>query len=214
MSKSIATEKTLLRQRNLCCDIIPLSHLHLYRVSILVARTCLSCAPSSVVGDIASLSWAIERLFRARQSASVVHGKAPLSRALCFIPTSLLLVQCPFPIATQMNSVATWDLLTMTELCHDLKFSCRDLVSTTYTSLCCDTEKSYCDIKLLATIALCHNTEKLCHDVGYFFMPILCRDSKAYVTTKKSPRQDNLCHDTECFVATLNLMLPPFPVLT
>ena len=44
----------------------------------------------------------------------------------------------------------------MTKLCHDLNFSCRDLVPTTYT-LFRDKEKSYRDIKFLAASALCRN---------------------------------------------------------
>ena len=72
-----------------------------------------------------------------------------------------------------MNSVATWDLLTMTELCRNLKFSCRDLVSTTCTSLYRKMEKSCCDIKLLVAFALCRNIEKLCHDMGFSFTPVL-----------------------------------------
>ena len=134
-----------------------------------------------------------------------MRGRAPLSCALCLIATSLPLTQCPFPVATQMNSVATWDLLTMTKLCRDLKFSCCDLVSTAYTYLCCDMEKSCCDIKLFAASVLCLNTEKLCRDMGFSLMPVLCRDLRAYVTTEKSPHHDNLCRDTESPVVTLNL---------
>ena len=89
-----------------------------------------------------SLLWVIERLYRERQSVSIVRGKTPLSSALCLIATSLPLSQCPFLVATQMNSIATWDLLTMIELCRDLKFLWCDLVSTAYTSLCSDKEKS------------------------------------------------------------------------
>ena len=40
-----------------CCYRIPLSHLRFCRELIPVARACLSCAPSSVVGDRAPLSW-------------------------------------------------------------------------------------------------------------------------------------------------------------
>ena len=104
-----------------------------------------------------------------------------------------------------MNSVATWDLLTMTELYRNLKFSCRDLVSTAYTSLCCDKEKSSRDIKFLAASALYR-------DMGFSFLPVLCHDLKPYVATKKFPCQDNLCRDTKSSVATLNLLLPSFPV--
>ena len=97
-----------------------------------------------------------------------------LSHALCLTVTSLQLSQCPFPVATQMNFVVTWDLLTMTELCRDLKFSCRDLVSTPYTSLCRDKEKSCHDIKFLATSALCRYIEELCRDKRFSFLPVLC----------------------------------------
>ena len=135
-----------------------------------------------------------------------MHSKAPLSCALCLIVTSLPLAQCPFHVATQMNSVSTWDLLTMIELCHDLQFSCRDLVSTAYTSLCRNTKKSCCDIKLLAASALCRDTEKLCRDMGFYFMPVLYRNLRAYVATEKSPLHDNLCHGTESLAATLNLL--------
>ena len=96
----------------------------------------------------------------------------------------------------------------------NLKFLCRGLVSTTYTSLCHDTEKSYCNIKLPAISALCRDIEKLCHDMGFSFMLVLCRDLKAYVAIEKSPRQDNLCCNTGSPIATLNLLLPPFPVVT
>ena len=135
-----------------------------------------------------------------------MHSRAPLSRALCLIMTSFPLAQCPFHVATQMNSVATWDLLTMIELCRDLKFSCRDLVSTAYTSLSRNTEKSCCDIKLLAASALCRDTEKLCRDMGFYFMPVLYRNLRAYAETEKSPLHDNLCHDTESLASTLNLL--------
>ena len=135
---------------------------YLYRshASIVCASqscACLSCAPNSIMGDRASLLFKVESLYR----------------ALCLIVTSLPLAQCPFPVATQMNSVMTWDLITMTELYHDLKFSCRDLVSTLYASLCCNTEKSYCDMWLFATFALCRDTKKLCRDMGFSFMPVL-----------------------------------------
>ena len=119
LSKSVATEYFY-------CDKIPVS---------LAPLSCVhpSCTCMPVVRT---------QLCRGRQSISVVRSRAPLTRALCLIATSLLLAQCPFPVATQMNSVATWDLLTITELCRNLKFSCRDLVSITYTSLCRDKEKS------------------------------------------------------------------------
>ena len=109
-----------------------------------------------------------------------------LSHALCLIAISFLLAQCPFPVATPMNSVTTWDLLTMTELCHDLKFSCCDLVCTTYTPLCRDKEKSYCGINFLDDFVLCRDIKELCHDIRFSFMPILCCDLKAYVATEKS----------------------------
>ena len=83
---------------------------------------------------------------RACPALSWVTGHLCHAR-LCHIATSLSLAQCSFPVVTQINSVTTWDLLTMIELCRDLKFSCRDLVSTTYTFLCRDKEKSCCDIE-------------------------------------------------------------------
>ena len=134
-----------------------------------------------------ALSWATERLCRAWQSAFAARAVS---------------VSCH----NTMNFVATWDLLTMTELYRDLKFLCRDLVSTAYTSLCRDTEKSCCDIKLLAASALCRDTKKLCRDMGFSFMPVLCHDSRAYVAIEKSPRHDNLCRDMESPIATLNLL--------
>ena len=126
----------------------------LYRARIPVSHACLSCMPNSVMGNKASLLCAVERLYR----------------ALCLIGTSLPLVQCSFPVATQMNSVVTWDLLTMTELCRDLKFLCHGLLSTAYISLCRDTKKSCFDIRLLTTSTLCYDIEKLCRDMGFSFM--------------------------------------------
>ena len=131
-----------------------MSRSRLYRARIPVAHACLSCMPNSVMGNKASLLCAVECL----------------CHALCLIETSLPLAQCSFPVATQMNSVATWDLLTMAELCRDLKFLCRDLLSTAYISLCRDTEKSCCGIRLLTTSTLCHDIEKLCRDMGFSFM--------------------------------------------
>ena len=74
----------------------------------------------------------------------------------------------------------------MTELCHDLSFSSRDLVCTTYTPLYRDKEKSYCGIKFLDAFVLCRDVEELCHEIRFSFMPILCCDLKAYVATEKS----------------------------
>ena len=53
---------SLSQQRNLCRDRIPLSSLRLCRACIPVARTCLSCTPSFVMSDRASLSCAAECL--------------------------------------------------------------------------------------------------------------------------------------------------------
>ena len=130
---------SLSQQRNLCCNRIPLSRSCLCCARIPVARACLSSAPGFVMGNKAPLSCAVERLCRAH----------------ILIATSLPLAQCPFLVATQMNSVATWELLTMTELCRDLEFSCRNLVSTAYTSLY-------------------RNKEKSCHDIESPFLA--CRD--------------------------------------
>ena len=134
-----------------------------------------------------ALSWVTKRLYRAWQSA---------------LATRAMSVSCH----DTMNFVATWDLLTMTELCRDLKFSCRDLVSTAYTSLCRDTEKSCCDINLLTASALYRDTEKLYRDMGFSFIPVLYHDLRAYVAAEKSPRHDNLCRGMESPVATLNLL--------
>ena len=77
-----------------------------------------------------------------------------LSHALCLIMESLLLAQCLFSVTTPMNSVTRWYLLIMTELCCDLKFSCRDLVSIAHTPLCHDKEMSCRYIKFLAAFIL------------------------------------------------------------
>ena len=117
-----------------------------------------------------------------------------VSHALCLIAISLLLEQCLFPVATSMNFVATWDLLTITKLCRDLKFSSRDLVSTAYTPLYHDKDKSCSDIRFLVAFILCRDTEELCRDtielcrdMRFSFTPVPCRDLKTYVTTKKIP---------------------------
>ena len=175
---------------------------------------CTSQSRAHICCARLALSWAVECLCRVQHSVSFVRGRAPMLRALCLIVTSLPLEQCLFPVATQMDSVATWDLLTMTELCRDLKFSCCGLVSTTYTSLCRDTKKSCCNIRLLASFTLYHDTEELYRDMGFSFMPVLYRNLKAYAVTKKSPHQGNPYRDTKSHVATLNLLLPSIPVVT
>ena len=106
-----------------------------------------------------------------------MHGRAPLSRALCLTAISLPLAQYLFPIATQMNSVVT-------ELCHDLKFSCRDLVSTAYTYLYLNKEKSYRKIEspFLACCAiiplLSQNSPVACAWPGLLRTPgLLCHNT-------------------------------------
>ena len=122
-----------------------------------------------------------------------------LSHALCLAATSLPLAQCSFPVTTPMNSVTTWDLLTMIELCHDLKFSCRDLVSIAYTPLYRDKEKSCRNRKLRTAFVLCRDIEELCRDMRFSFTPVLCRDLKAYVAIGKSPLK-------KTFVATRKVL--------
>ena len=161
---------------------------NLSRARIPIACACLSCASSSVV--------ATERLSRVRKSASVAHA-VPYHDKLA---TRAVSVSCHD--TDELHS----DLLTMTKLCRDLKFSCRHLVFTAYTSLCYDTEKSCCDIKLLIASALYRNIEKICRDMGFSFMPVLYRNLKAYIATEKSSRHYNLCRDTKRPVATLNLL--------
>ena len=148
-----------------------------------------------------------DRSTLSRALCFVLHAPSVLSHALCLIVTSLSLAHCMFPIATLMNSIVTCDVLTMTELCRDLKFPCRDLVSTTYTPLCRDKEKSCHDIKFLVTFVLCR-------DMRFSFTPVLCCDLKAYVAIEKSSHLDNLYCDTESPITTLNLLLPPCSVTT
>ena len=84
---------------------------------------------------------------RARQSASVVRS-VPYHDKLAARAVSVSCHDTNTPVATLY-------LLTMTELCRNLRFSCCDLVSTAYTSLYPDKEKSYRDMKFLVASALC-----------------------------------------------------------
>ena len=144
-----------------------------YYVEVCRDRIPLLCSRASVV--LACLVMCAPRPCRYAPNA--------LSLALCLTMTSLPHAQCPFPVVTKMNFVVTWDLLTMTELCRDLKFLCRNLVSTAYTSLCRDTEKSCRNIKLLVASVLCLNTKKLYSDTDSALIVILYCDTEIYVMT-------------------------------
>ena len=109
---------------------------------------------------------------RARSALSWVTRHLCHAR-LCLIATSLSLAQCPFPVVTQMNSVTTRDLLTMIELYRDLKFSCHDLVSTTYTFLCRDKEKSCRDIE--SPFLACRNNPGRARSALSYARPEHCR---------------------------------------
>ena len=121
-------------------------------------------------------------------------------------------MQCPFPITTPMNSVATWDLLTMIELCRDLKFSCHYLVSTAYTPLYHDKEKSCCNIKFLATSVLCplsrHRRTLSQHEVFFQARSLsrlksLCHDRKIPSLRQPLSQHGKSCRDTKPSTASM-----------
>ena len=119
-------------------------------------------------------------------------------------------MQCPFPIATPMNSIATWDLLTMIELCRDLKFSCHYLVSTAYTPVYSDKEKSCYDIKFLDASVLCRDTrrtlsqhEVLFHARSLLRLKSLCHDRKIPSLRQPLSQHGKSCRDTKPSIASM-----------
>ena len=159
-----------------CRDIIPLSRAQLCRAHIPIAHTCLSCAPNSIIGDIASLSCLVGRLCRAHcapvvrawPSLSCAHGLRTPSPVVCNRTF------CHGQLCRDRNSPYPGQLYCDIELlCRDIISPCLGQLYRNLKIICRDRKSSqpdqlYRDIELL-----CRNTKPLhlatlCHDIKTF----------------------------------------------
>ena len=144
--------------KHLCCPRIP------------AALACPSCALDAVVGDKASRSCPIGRLFCARC--------APIVRVGLLTPSSVMgkITFCCGQLYRDRNSPFS------SQICRDIDWLCRDILSLALTNSIV-TSKCSVTTKESWPGQLCHDIKPLCRDKESPFPGRLTRDIKHSVTT-------------------------------